>query len=121
MQITTWNDVPLEAVNSSLSRKLVWGENIMVAHVHLKKGSIVPLHHHLSEQVTQVVTGCLRLWVGDAGAEKQVDIKPGDVLVIPSMVPHRAEALEDTLDVDVFSPIRADWLDGTDSYLRKQK
>lgn len=120
MQLKKWDELPLEEVSPTLSRKLVWGKNVMVAHVYLKKGCIVPTHHHESEQVTQVFSGRLRLWVGEAGAEKEVTLTSGEVLVIPSMIPHKAEALEDTLDVDIFSPIRSDWLDGSDAYLRKK-
>jgi quercetin dioxygenase-like cupin family protein len=120
MQFKKWEDVLLEEVTPLLSRRLVWGRNIMVAHVHLKKGCVVPAHQHESEQVTQVLEGCLRLWVGEGEQEKEVTVGPGDVLVIPSMVLHRAEALEDTLDVDIFSPIRTDWLTGSDLYLRRK-
>lgn len=118
MQLKKWDDLPWEEVSESLSRKLVWGKNMMIAHVHLKKGSVVPTHRHESEQMTQLVSGRLRFWVGEPGAQKEFVLNPGDVLVIPAMLPHKAEALEDTLDVDVFSPIRSDWLDGSDAYLR---
>jgi quercetin dioxygenase-like cupin family protein len=102
-----------------LSRRLVWGNNVMVAYVYMKKGCIVPRHSHESEQVTQVHGGSMRLWIEEEGREKEVTLRPGDVLVIPSMAPHRAEALEETLDVDIFSPIRHDWIQGTDDYLRR--
>ena len=119
MRLAKWDEVKLEEVNPMLSRKLVWGEKVMVAYVYLKKGCIVPRHAHESEQVTQIHSGSLRLWIEEAGIEKEVTLAPGDVLIIPSMAPHRAEALEETLDVDIFSPIRQDWIQGTDNYLRK--
>jgi quercetin dioxygenase-like cupin family protein len=91
---------------------------MMLAHVYLKKGCVVPKHQHENEQLTYVLEGKLRLWVGD-DQRQVVDVGPGEVLFIPGNVPHKAEALEDTLDVDVFSPPRQDWLDKTDDYLRK--
>ncbi len=93
----------------------------MMAHVILKKGAIVPAHDHINEQFTYVLSGVLRFWIGahaDSPGDTFIDVKEGDVLVIPSMVRHRAEALEDTLDMDVFNPPRQDWLDGSDAYLR---
>jgi quercetin dioxygenase-like cupin family protein len=91
---------------------------MMLAHVYLDKGCIVPKHSHDNEQLTYVLEGVLRFTIGEA-QDEIVDVGPGEVLVIPSNVPHRAEALEDTLDVDIFCPPRQDWLDKTDSYLRK--
>ena len=112
-----WKDLPLEPVTDKLSRKLITGQRMMLAHIYLKKGSIVPKHHHENEQLTYVLEGVLRFNLGEDLAEV-VDVRAGEVLHIPSNLPHRAEALEDTLDVDVFSPPRADWLDGSDAYLR---
>ena len=113
-----WNDMPRERVTDQLERRLITGKEMMLAHVYLKKGCVVPKHSHHNEQLTYVLEGCLRLWVGeDLG--QMVDVRPGEVLLIPSNVPHKAEALEDTLDVDVFSPPRQDWLNKTDDYLRK--
>jgi quercetin dioxygenase-like cupin family protein len=112
-----WKDLPLEPVTDMLSRKLITGDRMMLAHIYLKKGSIVPKHQHENEQLTYVLEGVLRFRMGE-NLEDTVDVHAGEVLHIPSNIPHRAEALEDTLDVDVFSPPRADWLDGTDAYLR---
>lgn len=113
-----WVDMPRERVTDLLDRRLITGKTMMLAHVYLKKGCIVPKHSHVNEQLTYVLEGCLRLWIGeDLG--QVVDVKPGEVLLIPSNVPHQAEALEDTLDVDVFSPPRQDWLEKTDDYLRR--
>ena len=112
-----WDDLPLETVTDKLSRKLITGQRMMLAHIYLKKGSIVPKHQHENEQLTYILEGTLRFHMGD-DLEDTVEVHAGEVLHIPSNLPHRAEALEDTLDVDVFSPPRADWLDKTDAYLR---
>jgi quercetin dioxygenase-like cupin family protein len=115
-----WEDMPRERVNSRIERRLVVSERMMLAHVYLERGAIVPLHWHENEQLTYVLDGALRLWVGDDGSPdcRTYDVRAGEVLVIPSNMPHRAEALEDTLDVDVFCPPRQDWIDKTDAYLR---
>jgi quercetin dioxygenase-like cupin family protein len=113
-----WDDMPREPVTDQISRRLVTGERIMLAHVYLAKGSIVPQHSHENEQMTYILSGALRFWIG-AGGEQELVVRAGEVLHIPSSVPHKAEALEDTLDVDVFSPPRQDWLDGTDDYFRR--
>ncbi len=114
-----WDDMPKERVTDLLERRLVTGERMMLAHVYLKKGCIVPLHHHENEQLTYVLDGALKFWLGEDQQETTV-VRAGEVLVIPPNVPHKAEALEDTLDVDVFSPPRQDWLDKTDHYLRQK-
>jgi quercetin dioxygenase-like cupin family protein len=114
-----WDDMPRERVTDMLDRRLVTGERMMLAHVYLKKGCIVPRHSHENEQITYVLEGALHFWLGEDGKEERT-IRAGEVLVIPSNLPHKAEALEDTLDVDVFSPPRQDWLDGTDDYLRRK-
>jgi quercetin dioxygenase-like cupin family protein len=116
-----WDDVRLEELSPLISRRLITSETTMMAHVILKKGAIVPAHDHINEQFTYVLSGVLRFWIGahaDAPGDTFIDVKEGDVLVIPGMVRHRAEALEDTLDMDVFNPPRQDWLDGSDAYLR---
>jgi unsaturated pyranuronate lyase len=104
-------------VTPMLDRKLITGERMMLAQVFLKKGCIVPRHQHENEQLTYILDGALRLWVGE-NLENVYEVRAGEVLFIPSNVPHKAEALEDTLDVDVFSPPRQDWIDKTDAYLR---
>ena len=113
-----WDEVPKEAVNDNLSRRLISGERMMIAHVYLDKGCVVPQHSHDNEQLTYILEGTLRFFLGKDEAEI-IDVTAGDVLHIPSNLPHKAEALEDTLDVDVFSPPRSDWLDGSDAYLRR--
>jgi quercetin dioxygenase-like cupin family protein len=114
-----WEDLPREEVNDRLSRRLITADRIMLAHVYLKKGCVVPKHSHENEQLTYILEGALRFRVGDDGAEEIV-VRAGEVLLLPSNLPHEAHALEDTLDVDVFSPPREDWLNKTDSYLRKK-
>jgi len=112
-----WDDLPRETLNPLLDRKLITGERMMLAHVYLKKGCLVPRHSHENEQLTYILEGALHFWLGEDESEEVV-VHAGEVLVIPSNLPHKALALEDTLDVDVFSPPRQDWLSGTDAYLR---
>lgn len=107
-----------ERVNDMLERRLITGDRIMLAHVYLREGCIVPKHSHENEQITYILEGALRFKLGEDQREEIV-VSAGEVLHIPSHLPHEAEALEDTLDVDVFSPPRADWLNKTDSYLRR--
>ncbi|NIP57073.1 MAG: cupin domain-containing protein [Gemmatimonadetes bacterium] len=114
-----WEEMPKERVTDQLSRRLVTGERMMLAHVYLDKGCVVPKHAHENEQITYILDGALKFWIGEEGEEELV-VRAGEVLHIPSNVPHQAEALEDTLDVDVFSPPRQDWLDGTDTYFHDE-
>ena len=110
-----WDKIALEKVTEMISRKLVTGEREMLAQIYLKKGAIVPTHDHEAEQMTYILQGALRFVVDGA----EVVVREGEVLHIPSRVPHQAEALEDTFELDIFSPIRQDWLDKTDDYFRK--
>ena len=113
-----WESMPRERLNPLLERRLVTGDRMMLAHVYLKKGALVPRHQHENEQITYILEGTLRFRLGEETAEEIVEVRAGEVLCIPSNLPHSAEALEDTLDVDIFDPPRRDWLDGTDAYLR---
>jgi quercetin dioxygenase-like cupin family protein len=113
-----WEDMPKEKVSDLLDRRLITGDRMMLAHVYLKKGCVVPRHQHENEQLTYVLDGALKFWIGE-DERKVIIVRAGEVLAIPSNVWHKAEALEDTLDVDVFSPPRQDWLDKTDAYLRR--
>ena len=115
MQHCSWDTVKKEELNPKFWRKLVTGEKAMLAQIFLGKGFVVPTHQHESEQISYIVNGALKFNLEG----KEIVVRSGEVLVIPSNVPHSAEALEDTLDFDIFSPIRQDWLDGTDAYLRK--
>jgi quercetin dioxygenase-like cupin family protein len=112
-----WADLPAEPMKGSISRRLITGQRMMIAHVYLKTGDDVPRHSHENEQITYILEGALKFWLG-AHDEREVTVRAGEVLVIPSNLTHRALALEDTLDVDVFNPPRQDWLAGTDAYLR---
>jgi len=112
-----WDDLPRESLHERLSRRLITGDRVMLAHVYLKQGCVVPRHSHENEQFTYILEGALRFLVGADGAEEIV-VRAGEVLHLPAHLPHEAHALEDTLDVDVFSPPREDWLNKTDAYLR---
>lgn len=114
-----WEDMPKEPVSELLSRRLITSERMMLAHVYLDKGCIVPQHSHENEQITYIIKGALHFWIGENG-EEEVTVRAGEVLVIPSNVLHKAEAIEDTLDVDIFCPPRQDWIDKTDDYLRQK-
>jgi quercetin dioxygenase-like cupin family protein len=114
-----WEEMPKERVSDLLDRRLITGDRMMLTHVYMKKGCIVPRHAHENEQITYILEGALRFWLGKDG-EEEVIVRVGEVLHIPSNLPHMAEALEDTLDVDIFSPPRQDWLDKTDDYLRQK-
>jgi len=114
-----WDDIPKESLSDVLARRLITGDRMMLAHVYLKKGAVVPQHSHENEQITYVLEGGLRFWIGHDESEV-IDVRAGEVLHIPSFVEHKAEALEDTVDVDTFSPPRQDWLDKTDDYLREK-
>ncbi len=113
-----WEDLQKEQVTPQLARRLVTSERMMLAQVYLEAGCVVPKHSHENEQITWIVEGALRFHLGEHG-EQEVVVRAGEVLVIPSHLPHTAEALEDTLDVDIFCPPRADWLNGTDTYFHQ--
>lgn len=117
LQHIPWDSVPLENLNPLLQRHFVVGQNVMLARVLLKKGCIVPEHSHHNEQITYILDGALKFWIDG----KVIVVHAGEVLTIPPHMPHKAEALEDTVDLDVFNPPRADWIDKTDQYLRGQK
>ena len=114
-----WEDLPKEPLKEDLSRRLISTERMMLAQVFLEKGAVVPLHSHENEQLTYILEGTLRFWLGEDESDT-VDVRAGEVLHIPSWLPHKAEALEATLDVDIFNPPRQDWLDGSDAYLRSK-
>lgn len=112
-----WEDMEKERLGDRIGRRMITAERTMLTHVYLAKGAVVPMHSHENEQITYVLEGALRFWIRDEDSEP-IDVRAGEVLVLPSWVPHKAIALEDTLDVDIFNPPRQDWLDGTDAYLR---
>ena len=112
-----WQTIDLEDLNPLLQRQFVVGHDIMVARVLMKKGCIIPLHSHYNEQFTYILEGALKFWVDG----KEIVVNAGEVLTIPPHMPHKAEALLDTVDLDVFNPPRADWINKTDQYLRGGK
>ncbi len=111
---TRWQDLALEPIKPLIDRQLIVGDNIMIARVLLKKGAFVPMHSHLNEQVTYILQGALKFLIQD----REIVVATGEVLTIPAGMPHEAVALEDTVDLDVFTPPRVDWMTGTDAYLR---
>ena len=111
-RLQRWDELALEKVTEMISRKVVTGEREMLAQIYLKKGAVVPMHSHESEQITYVLQGALRFLIDG----ELITVREGEVLLIPSWVEHQAEALDDTFEIDIFSPIRQDWLDGTDTY-----
>jgi len=115
LKYLAWNDVEVEAMNPLLGRQLIVGHQVMLARVLLKKGCIVPLHSHVNEQLSYILEGALKFYIDG----KEIVVHAGEVLTIPPNMPHKAEAMEDTVDLDIFNPPRADWINKTDSYLRK--
>jgi quercetin dioxygenase-like cupin family protein len=114
-QLYRWDDIVLEKVTDRISRKYVVGDREMIAQIYLARGAIVPVHSHESEQLTYVLTGALTFTLEG----REIVVRAGELLRIPSWMPHSAEATEDTFELDLFSPIRQDWIDGTDDYFRK--
>lgn len=113
-----WADVPSESMNPLLTRAFITGLEAMIARIDLKKGCVVPRHSHPNEQIAWIVEGALEFVLGEAGSEQRVTVRAGEVLVIPGGLPHAAEALEDTVDYDIFAPPRQDWINKDDAYLR---
>ena len=116
MEYISWDSVPLEVMSDMISRKIVTGDKAMVAQVFLKKDAVVPEHHHESEQITYVLQGALKFLI----AGEEITVREGEVLHIPSWVEHQAEALDGRFELDIFSPIRQDWLDHTDDYFHRK-
>lgn len=106
VRLHRWDEIALEKVTEMMSQKIITGEREMLAQIYLKRGALIPLHAHDSEQMTYILQGALRFMVGN----EEVIVREGEVLHIPANVSHQAEALEDTFELDVFSPIRTDWL-----------
>lgn len=118
LQITHWDDVELETVNPHMKRRIVTGDLMTVARIYLADGFTVPMHSHHNEQVTQVIKGRMHFVFGEDRGREQV-LGPGDCVVIPAHLPHEATAIGDVEEMDMWSPRREDWLDGTDDYLRR--
>ena len=110
-----WSDITAEQINPTISRRYVTGNHVTIARFELKQGGVVPLHAHPNEQVSFVVSGTLKFLIDG----KEIVVAGGEVLQIPGGVPHEIEVVEDALVIDVFSPVRQDWIDGTDTYFRR--
>lgn len=117
VKLYNWTEVPEEQMNPAISRQVIHGETMTVARIHLRKGAVVPLHQHVNEQISMVDHGKLRFVI--SGEERIV--QGGETLTIPPNAPHLVEALEDSLAVDLFCPVREDWIRGDDAYLRGSK
>lgn len=117
MQLINWNDVKLETVNKGMTRRIITGEKMTVAKIYFDDGFEVPMHSHHNEQITQVVSGKMRFEFG-GNEPKEMLMGPGDVIVIPPHVPHRASCIGKVEEIDMWAPRRDDWLDGSDAYLR---
>jgi len=117
LKYVPWSTVELEELKPLLQRQFVVGQEIMLARVLLQKGCIVPEHSHHNEQLTYILEGALKFWIDG----REIVVHAGEVLCIPPHMPHKAEAMEDTVDLDVFCPPREDWINKTDQYLRRHK
>ena len=110
VRVHRWDEIALDKITEMISQKIVAGEREMLAQIYLKRGALVPMHSHESEQMTYILQGALRVVVGG----EEMIVREGEVLHVPPWIPHQAEAIEDTFELDVFSPVRQDWLDGED-------
>ncbi len=115
-----WDEMTAEPMKGSITRRMISGTSMMIAEVRLAKDDVVPKHAHHNEQITYITAGALHFTLGEA-QDREVTVRAGEVLVIAPNLPHSAVALEDTIDIDVFSPPREDWLDGSDTYLRSER
>lgn len=113
-----WSEIPVESLNPLLTRQFITGAEAMLARLELKRGCAVPRHAHANEQISYIVEGALRFSLGEEGSAEERIVRAGEVLVIPGGLAHAAEALEDSVDFDIFAPPRQDWIEGSDAYLR---
>jgi unsaturated pyranuronate lyase len=110
-----WDDMPSQTMAPGVDRRFLTASRVTVARFALARGAQVPVHSHDHEQVSYVLRGSLQFTVGG----RELTVHGGEVLEIPSWVEHGVVAIEDTEVLDVFSPVRQDWLDGSDTYFRK--
>ena len=110
-----WDDIPAEQINPTISRQYITADRVTVARFELKRGAVVPQHSHENEQVSYIISGALKF----VFEGRDIVVRGGEVLQIAPHVPHAAEATEDTVAIDVFSPVRQDWVDKTDNYFRR--
>ena len=115
MEPKRWRDEPVEQMSPTIGRRVLHTETMTIAWITLAKGAVVPRHDHPNEQIATVLEGRLRFLVGDG---KELVVGAGESVPLESGVPHEVEALEDSIVLDVFSPVREDWLRGDDAYLR---
>ena len=115
MKVHRWSEIEREELSPGVARQMLHSDRMTVARIYLKKGAIVPRHHHENEQMTYVLQGAMKFLIGG----EEIMLREGEVLHIPSWVEHQAEALDDTFELDLFSPIRQDWLDKTDTYFHR--
>ena len=117
VEAVNWSTIPIEEVTPKMHRQIIAGEKVMIARMKFKDGFKVPLHSHENEQVTSVLSGTIRFWFGEDRSQ-EMELGPGDSVVIPPHLPHEAIMIGDVEEIDTWSPPRQDWLDGTDNYLR---
>ena len=117
-QKISWDELKEEQVNPSMKRKMIFGDQVMIAKMKFTDGFLVPLHNHENEQITQVLSGTIRFWFGN-NKEETIDVHAGEALIIPSDLPHEALMIGQVEEIDTFSPPRKDWLNGSDDYLRE--
>jgi quercetin dioxygenase-like cupin family protein len=110
-----WDDIASEKINATISRQYITADRVTVARFELKRGAVVPQHAHENEQMSYIISGALKFILEG----RDIVVRGGELLQIPPNVPHAAEAIEDTLAIDVFSPVRQDWIDKTDTYFRR--
>jgi quercetin dioxygenase-like cupin family protein len=110
-----WSDIPAEQINPFISRQFICGERVTIARFELARGGVVPRHVHENEQVSYIVSGALKFVLDD----REIVVRGGELIQIAPNVPHAAEVVEDCVAIDVFSPVRQDWIDKTDTYFRR--
>jgi len=111
-----WSEIPWETLNEKINRRFIYGDKIMLTQLQLKEGAVVPEHHHWNEQISYILTGSLKFWVGENSEE--IIVKEGESIFLPSNVSHKVLSMKDTRALDIFSPPREDWINKTDDYLR---
>ena len=110
-----WIDVPSEQINDTIARRFITGDSVTIGRFELKQGGVVPSHAHANEQVSIVLSGVLLFRIEG----HETIVRAGEVMQIPANVAHEVQVLEDALVVDVFSPVRQDWIDKTDGYFKR--
>ncbi|MFT3741549.1 MAG: cupin domain-containing protein [Gammaproteobacteria bacterium] len=108
-----FDGMPIEQLSDKISRQYIYSGQSMLVKWIFKKGAVVPLHHHVNEQITWITEGSVRVY----SQGKEYTVKAGEVIIFPPHVPHEFLALEDTIDIDFFTPVREDWITQSASYL----